>query len=78
MKKLKYMSVITVVVAVLMISIGMVLQSDFSTKVKTSSNIYNFKIQNMAASANMIVQDTEHCCCPMKEIYMDVCRTSPL
>ena len=59
MKKLKIMSVVTTAVALVMISMGMILQDDLSTNVRTSSNINNFKIQNMAASSNMILKSTK-------------------
>ena len=60
MKKLKIMSVVTTAVALVMISMGMILQDDLSTNVRTSSNINNFKIQNMAASSNMIVRANDN------------------
>lgn len=42
-----------------MISVGMVIQNDESAQaLNTNVNISDFKIQNMAASANMIIQDT--------------------
>ena len=50
----------TFVVAIMMISVGMIIQKEDSmSKINTNVNISNFKIQNMAASANMIVKDTE-------------------
>ena len=50
----------TFVVAIMMISIGMIIQKEDSmSKINTNVNISNFKIQNMAASTNMIVKDTE-------------------
>ena len=36
---------------------GFVIQSESSNSIKIKSNIRNFKIQNMAASSNMIVKD---------------------
>lgn len=43
-----------------MISVGMVIQNEESAKtLNTNVDISNFKIQNMAASTNMIIQDTE-------------------
>lgn len=59
MKNLKKLSIITSIVAIMMISVGLVLQSDLSSNMKISSNISNFKIQNMAASTNMIVHNTK-------------------
>ena len=60
MKKTKIITGMTFVVAIMMISVGMIIQKEDSmSKINTNVNISNFKIQNMAASANMIVKDTE-------------------
>ena len=59
MKRIRLVCIATIFVALMMISMGLVIQNDRSTNYKKSSNIYNFKIQNMAASANMIVKNTE-------------------
>lgn len=59
MKRIKLISSITLIVGILMISVGMVIQNDESAEaLNTNVNISDFKIQNMAASANMIIQDT--------------------
>ncbi len=59
MKRIKLISSITLIVGILMISVGMVIQNEESTQaLNTNVNISNFKIQNMAASTNMIIQDT--------------------
>ena len=59
MKRIKLISSITLIVGILMISVGMVIQNDESAQaLNTNVNISDFKIQNMAASANMIIQDT--------------------
>ena len=59
MKRIKLISSITIIVGILMISVGMVIQKNESTQaLNTNVNISDFKIQNMAASANMIIQDT--------------------
>lgn len=57
MKKTKLISGITIIVAIMMISIGMVIQNDeMSSTINTNVDLRNFKIQNMAASTNMIVK----------------------
>lgn len=59
MKRIKLISSITLIVGILMISVGMVIQNDESAQaLNTNVNISDFKIQNMTASANMIIQDT--------------------
>jgi hypothetical protein len=59
LKRIKVISSITLIVGILMISVGMVIQNEESTQaLNTNVNISNFKIQNMAASTNMIIQDT--------------------
>lgn len=55
MKKTDFLAIATAIVAVMMISTGLIIQSDLSSSMKISSNINNFKLQNMAASSNMIV-----------------------
>ena len=59
MKRTKVLCIITIFVAVMMISIGLVIEKDLSSSYKYSSDIYNFKIQNMAASSNMIVKSVK-------------------
>lgn len=56
MKRTKILCIITIFVAITMISVGLVIEKDLSSNYKYSSDIYNFKIQNMAASSNMIVK----------------------
>ena len=57
MKKTKLISGITIIVAIMMISIGMVIQNDeMSSTINTNVDLRDFKIQNMAASTNMIVK----------------------
>lgn len=57
MKKTKLIFGITVIVAIMMISIGMVIQNDeMSSTINTNVDLRDFKIQNMAASTNMIVK----------------------
>ena len=59
MKKTKVIYIVTIFVAIMMISIGLVLEKDLSTNFKYSSDIYNFKVQNMAASSNMILKGSK-------------------
>jgi len=57
LKKTKLISGITIIVAIMMISIGMVIQNDeMSSTINTNVDLRDFKIQNMAASTNMIVK----------------------
>lgn len=58
MKKIKFVCIATMFVAVMMISIGLVIENDMVSQKKYSSDVVNFKIQNMAASSNMIVKNT--------------------
>ena len=61
MKKTKLISGITIIVAIMMISIGMVIQNDeMSSTINTNVDLRDFKIQNMAASTNMIVKTAEN------------------
>ena len=59
MKRTKSLCIVTIFVAIMMISIGLVIEKDLSSSYKYSSDIYNFKIQNMAASSNMIVKSVK-------------------
>ena len=59
MRRTKVLCIVTIFVAVMMISIGLVIEKDLSSSYKYSSDIYNFKIQNMAASSNMIVKSVK-------------------
>ena len=80
MKRTKSLCIVTIFVAIMMISIGLVIEKDLSSSYKYSSDIYNFKIQNMAASSNMIVKsvksknETEVVKPSFKEVEME---TSP-
>lgn len=54
------LSVITMMVGIMMISIGMVIQNENSLNTLNGNQpIQEFNIKNMAASTNMIVEDTE-------------------
>lgn len=59
MKKDKILGGLTFGVGIMMISIGMVIQSDRTENNLNNSSIEEFNIKNMAASANMIVQEKE-------------------
>ena len=59
MRRTKVLCIVTIFVAITMISIGLVIEKDLSSNYKYSSDIYNFKIQNMAASSNMIVKSVK-------------------
>lgn len=57
MNKTKVISYITVIVAIMMISTGMIIQKEeMSSTINTNVDLKDFKIQNMAASTNMIVK----------------------
>lgn len=57
----------------MMISIGLVIQNSDKANEKQSANIYNFKIQNMSASANMIVRNnTEKKESPTQMVFQEV------
>lgn len=54
------LSVITMIVGIMMISIGMVIQNENSINtLNGNQKIQEFNIKNMAASTNMIVEETE-------------------
>lgn len=59
MRKIKIISTITMMIGIVMISIGMVIQSDESSITLNSSTIQEINVKNMAASANMIVKESE-------------------
>lgn len=59
MRRTKVICIVTIFVAIMMISVGLVLEKDLTSSYKYSSDIYNFKIQNMAASSNMILKSTK-------------------
>ena len=57
----------------MMISIGLVIQNSDKVNEKQNANIYNFKIQNMSASANMIVRNnTEKKESPTQMVFQEV------
>ncbi len=80
MRKIKYICIVTILVAVVMISIGLVIEKDMTSTYKYSSNIYNFKIQNMAASSNMILKgenETKNLIKPtFNEVEMEIAPAS--
>lgn len=57
MKKKKLICSVTMMIGIMMISIGMVIQSETSNISLNSSTIQEINIKNMAASANMIVKN---------------------
>lgn len=60
MKKTRIILFLSCIVAIMMISVGLLMQYDLSKKKTTDKiEIQEFKIQNMAASANMIVKDSK-------------------
>lgn len=59
MRKIRMICLATIIVGITMISMGLIMQNENSMNYKKSSNIYSFKIKNMAASANMIVKDND-------------------
>ena len=73
MKNKNIICTLTIFVAVMMISIGLVIQNSDKVNEKQSANIYNFKIQNMSASANMIVRNnTEKKESPTQMVFQEV------
>ena len=57
----------------MMISIGLVIQNSDKVNEKQNANIYNFKIQNMSASANMLVRNnTEKKESPTQMVFQEV------
>lgn len=60
MKKTQALCGVTIIVGIMMISIGMVIQKENSfDTLAVNKTIEEFDIKNMAASANMIVKETE-------------------
>lgn len=57
MRKEKLISMITMMIGIVMISIGMVIQNTSSNSLN-NTNIEEFDIKNMATSANMAVKDS--------------------
>ncbi len=61
MKKTQGLCGVTIVVGIMMISIGMVIQKDGSINTLAINNtVQEFNIKNMAASANMIVKEPKN------------------
>lgn len=59
MRKTRFILILTCIVAVMMIYIGVSLQKEYSGDNNTKINDLNYKIQNMSASTNMIVKESE-------------------
>lgn len=59
MKKLRVINLLTFFVGIIMISIGLVLQSATDTSLRSNIN-KEFSVNNMAASTNMIFKDKEN------------------
>lgn len=60
MKKAQILCGVTCIVGIMMISIGMVLQSEYSMDtLAVNTNFQEFDIRNMAASVNMTVEETK-------------------
>ena len=59
MKKLRVINLLTFFVGIIMISIGLVLQSSTTTGLRSNIN-KEFSVNNMAASTNMIFKDKEN------------------
>lgn len=59
MRKIKLVSAINFMVGIVMISLGLVIQTENSTNSLNSISIKEFNIKNMAASTNMIVEDNK-------------------
>jgi len=60
LKKVRILSIVTSMVGIIMISIGMVIQSEkLENNLATKPVVQEFDIKNMAASTNMIVEETE-------------------
>lgn len=60
MKKAQILCGVTCIVGIMMISIGMVLQNENGLDtLNANTTVQEFDIRNMAASANMIVEETE-------------------
>ena len=73
MKNKNIICTLTIFVAVMMISIGLVIQNSDKVNEKQNANIYNFKIQNMSASANMLVRNnTEKKESPTQMVFQEV------
>ena len=61
MRKTRFILVLTCFVAVMMIYVGLSMQKNLGNgKIANKINLNDFKINNMAASTNMILKDTEN------------------
>ena len=59
MNKTRFILILTCIVAVMMIYIGLSMHKEYAKKNNIKINNLNFKIQNMSASTNMIVKESE-------------------
>lgn len=59
MNKTRFILILTCIVAVMMIYIGLSMNKEYAKKNNIKINDLNFKIQNMSASTNMIVKESE-------------------
>ena len=59
MKKIRIICVISIFIGIMMISVGITLQSKETINTNKDSKIYNIKVKDMAASANRIVKNKE-------------------
>ena len=59
MKKIRIICVISIFIGIMMISVGITLQSKETANTNKESKIYNIKVKDMAASANRIVKNKE-------------------
>ena len=80
MKRKKLIGGLTLIAAVIMLSVGMVYQNRASYKNIDRVSAKQFKIENMAASANMIVKETqeEKSTPVVTDINMDISKASML
>ena len=59
MNKTRFILILTCIVAVMMIYIGLSMHKEYAKKNNIKINDLNFKIQNMSASTNMIVKESD-------------------
>ena len=59
MNKTRFILILTCIVAVMMIYIGLSMHKEYAKKNNIKINDLNFQIQNMSASTNMIVKESE-------------------
>ena len=59
MIKTRVILIVTCVVALVMINVGLSMQKEYANQNNIKENDLNFKIQNMSASSNMIVRESE-------------------